>query len=325
MDALFEKSPDGVALVIDGRIARCNARFASIMGRPVEQLLGAAPTDFPVAEQRDRVAERVRAVLAGGPEFPTEYDVVRPDGSVVPVEVLSQLVSVEGKPAMLSVVRDITDRKNAEQALLESEERFRRLAETAAAAIMIVRSNGILYANQAAQLLLGYTADEFAASAPEDIIHPEDLDAVRGRIRRRLQGDDIRIPYSYRVLTKGGQARWWETSATAIDYAGEAAVLSVSLDITERVRAEEDLQRVREALEGQVERQMQRKNPYDLTFRELTVLHYVAAGKADKEIAEELGISPLTAQKHVSNILRKMSAASRTEAGVRAIREELLS
>ncbi len=54
-------------------------------------------------------------------------------------------------------------------------------------------------------------------------------------------------------------------------------------------------------------------------------LHLVGAGRSDKQIGAELGISPLTAQKHVSNILTKMDAASRTEAGVRAVREGLLS
>ena len=100
--------------------------------------------------------------------------------------------------------------------------------------------------------------------------------------------------------------------------------LAVLDDITERKRLEEALQKVREELEGRVERQMLRRNPYRLTFRELTVLHHIAAGKADKEIAHELGISPLTVQKHVSNILGKMNAASRTEAAARALREGLL-
>ena len=95
-------------------------------------------------------------------------------------------------------------------------------------------------------------------------------------------------------------------------------------DITERKRAEEALQNVREAIEARVERRTQEVNGYSLTFRELTVLHLVAAGKADKEIATVLGISPLTAHKHLANILDKMGAASRTEAGVRALREGLL-
>ena len=62
-------------------------------------------------------------------------------------------------------------------------------------------------------------------------------------------------------------------------------------DITEHKQAEEALQKAREELEARVERQMERGNPYGLTFRELTVLHVVAAGKADKEIAGQLGIS----------------------------------
>ena len=69
---------------------------------------------------------------------------------------------------------------------------------------------------------------------------------------------------------------------------------------------------------------MPRGHPYGLTFRELTVLHLVVTGKSDKEIATVLGISTLTASKHLGNILRKMGAASRTEAGVRALREGLL-
>ena len=95
-------------------------------------------------------------------------------------------------------------------------------------------------------------------------------------------------------------------------------------DITDRKRAEEALQKAREELEARVERQIDRGSFYGLTFRELTVLHLVAAGKADKEIGYELGISPLTTHKHLGNILSKMGAASRTEASVRALREGLL-
>ncbi|MCH7718730.1 MAG: response regulator transcription factor, partial [Chloroflexi bacterium] len=95
-------------------------------------------------------------------------------------------------------------------------------------------------------------------------------------------------------------------------------------DITERKQTQEALRQARELLEGRVERQMVRRNPYRLTFREFTVLHLVAAGRANKEIARELDISVLTAHKHVANILGKMNAASRTEAGVRALREGLL-
>jgi DNA-binding NarL/FixJ family response regulator len=67
-----------------------------------------------------------------------------------------------------------------------------------------------------------------------------------------------------------------------------------------------------------------RPNPYLLTERETVILSLVAEGHADKQIAETLRISTYTVNKHVGNILGKMNAASRTEAGVRALREHLV-
>jgi DNA-binding CsgD family transcriptional regulator len=68
-----------------------------------------------------------------------------------------------------------------------------------------------------------------------------------------------------------------------------------------------------------------RQNEYRLTTRELTVLEFVTRGAADKEIATQLGVSVFTVNKHVSNILRKMGASSRTEASTRTLREGLVS
>jgi DNA-binding NarL/FixJ family response regulator len=69
---------------------------------------------------------------------------------------------------------------------------------------------------------------------------------------------------------------------------------------------------------------MVQHNPYGLTFREFTVLHHIARGLADKEIAEALGISAYTVNKHVAAILSKMEVTSRTAAGVRAVRDGVL-
>ena len=99
--------------------------------------------------------------------------------------------------------------------------------------------------------------------------------------------------------------------------------LAVLTEVIDK-RIAEALQRSMEETEARTAGSILWRNPYGLTVRELTVLRLVAAGKANKEIASELSISLLTVHKHVSNILGKMNATSRTEAGVRAVREGLL-
>ena len=115
-----------------------------------------------------------------------------------------------------------------------------------------------------------------------------------------------------------------EVARVTQDVQGNPIILIVCEDITEWKRIEDALRRTRDDLEARVERKMGGKAAYGLTFRELTVLHLVADGKPDKEIATVLGISPLTASKHVTNILAKMRASSRAEASARAVREKLL-
>jgi DNA-binding NarL/FixJ family response regulator len=90
------------------------------------------------------------------------------------------------------------------------------------------------------------------------------------------------------------------------------------------LKAEDRHRKAREQLEIRVEREIVHGNPYGLTFREFTVLHLVADGATDKEIAQRLAISPFTASKHVSSILSKLNVASRTEASVKALQEGLI-
>jgi len=142
--------------------------------------------------------------------------------------------------------------------------------------------------------------------------------------KARNEGSVTDVPRRFRK--KNGEIVDVLVSAAAqYDAEGNVTgILAILNDITEQKRLEDQLQSAREELEGKVERQMLRGNPYQLTFREFTVLRHVADGIADKEIAARLGISPFTVHKHVGNLLGKMNASSRTEAGTRAVREGLL-
>jgi DNA-binding CsgD family transcriptional regulator len=106
---------------------------------------------------------------------------------------------------------------------------------------------------------------------------------------------------------------------------GQGSLLLVLRDLTAQKwhDNEERRQQLRDEIDQRIERPA-RSNAYGLTYRELAVLALVVEGMADKQIADELGISIYTVNKHVGNVLGKMNAASRTEAGVRAVKEGLL-
>ena len=221
------------------------------------------------------------------------------------------------------------ERRLADEALQKSEQKYRALLEAAPDGIVVANGDGrITEVNRQTEMMFGYEWDELV-DEPVELLIPERLRQAHVRHRKVYAADP-------RTRTMGAgldqfTGRRKDGSEFSIDVAlstveqGEGALtMAVIRDITERKRTEKALQTARESLEGRVERQMLQRNPYKITFREFIVLHHVAAGKADKEIAHELGISPLTVHKHVANILSKMNAGSRTEAGVRALREGLL-
>jgi len=213
----------------------------------------------------------------------------------------------------------LTERRRAEEAVRESEKRFRSLSGAAFEGLVIHERGKVLDANPAFARMFGYELSEVIGMHALDFTAPESRDLLRLSILSRREE-----PFEALGLRKDGSTLECELRGRDIPYQERIVTVTAVRDITERRRAEEALQEAREELESRVERRVQEVNGYGLTFRELTVLHLVATGKADKEIATVLGISPLTAHKHLANILDKMGAASRTEAGVRALRERLL-
>ncbi len=167
--------------------------------------------------------------------------------------------------------------------------------------------------------MLGYELSEFIGMDALGFIAPDCRDLVRQQVRSGYEGS-----YEARGLRKDGTTFPVEFCGKTAFFKGHPVRVGVMRDISERKQAEEAATVAREELLSRVEDAVRRGNPYDLTFRELAVLFLVAAGRADKEIASQLAISPRTASKHVENILSKMNAVSRTEAGVRAIKEGLV-
>ena len=229
--------------------------------------------------------------------------------------------------AVANVIAAAIERESAEEALRESEDQFRAIFDTAPIGVAIANEHGILVeTNGWLQEMFGYADDELRGMRISDLTHPDDVEPSANLFGDLVQGAGSRFQMDKRYLRKDGQVLWANVTISAVSGPDGKFRFGFAMieDITERKQMEERLRKSREEVESRVELRMRSGGAYGLTFREFTVLHHVAAGKSDKEIGMELGISPLTAQKHVANILSKMEAVSRTEAGVRAEREGLL-
>jgi PAS domain S-box-containing protein len=143
---------------------------------------------------------------------------------------------------ILGVTRDITERKQAEEALKESEEKYRILFENATDAIFIAQDEVIKFVNPKAEEMTGYSAEELAKIPFVDIIHPEDRDMVLERHLKRLKSEEIPSIYSFRILNRSGEELSVDLNAVLINWEGRPATLNFIRDIIQQKKLEVQLQ-----------------------------------------------------------------------------------
>jgi len=312
-----------------GRLVYANSAAAAMTGYSVAELLAIDPWKTVHPDFQEGLQRAWRATFERPDQPPPsgfEVKIVTKGGEERWVEYSADLVQWEGGRAVLGTAYDVTERKQAGEALRDSEERYRVLYQDNPSMYFTVDARGtVLSVNEFGAEQLGYAPEELAGSPVLEVFFEEDKKEIARQLQLCIDTPGKMAHWECRKVRKDGAVLWVKEAARAtLDVNGELIVLIVCEDITERRRMEEELRKAREELEGKVERQMQRGRTYGLTFRELTVLHLVAAGNSDREMADKLGISPLTVSKHVANILNKMGASSRSEASARAVRELLL-
>jgi PAS domain S-box-containing protein len=182
-----------------------------------------------------------------------EYRVVHPDGSVRWVlDRAFPLAEREGTPSrIVGVAEDITERKLAEQALRDSEERYRRIVETATEGIAVYGPDACLrYLNRPLAEMLGYRMGDLVGLSVLDLFFPEDRPGIEERLERRRRGMGER--YETRLRRRDGSAVWvLINSNPMVDEAGQfAGVLVTFTDLTERKRTEDALRGSEARLSG---------------------------------------------------------------------------
>jgi len=138
---------------------------------------------------------------------------------------------------------DITERKSIEEALYESESRFRTLAESSLVGLYILQDDKYVYVNPAMARVFGYSAAEMTGMTPHDIVHPTHHAMVDQNIRSRITGEVQSLRYEVRGKYRDGSIRDVEVFGSTVLLKGRPALIGTLLDITDRKRAEENVSR----------------------------------------------------------------------------------
>jgi PAS domain S-box-containing protein len=231
----------------DASIVTANDRAAEVYGYSLEQLQGMNIRQLRSPSTGEALnAEWALARERGSLIFETVHQ--RRDGREFAVEVSTRSIAVEGRVFLQSIIRDISDRRRAEQELSESESRFRQLVESAPYGILVADGMLITYANPEAERMFG-------ASKPADLVGHSLLERVRPEegenLERRwadLAAGGPAPTVERRYLRLNGEEFWVAVSAVAMDIDRRPAGLLFYRDITDAKRVEEEHARLEEQL-----------------------------------------------------------------------------
>jgi len=245
---LVETSPDAITLAdLNGNIIVTNDRGARLMGFDSVQELRASGKrvyDFIAPEDRERALENTRKTLETGSVRNIEYQAIRKDGTSFPGEISASLVrDAEGKPtAFIGVMRDITERRRARDALRESEREFRLIADSVPALFSYLGADGrYRFVNKYYEEWFGLTRVEIVGKHYREVLGEDAYEIVKDRVDAALSGQ--RVSYEAALPYAHAGIRWVIADYLPFkDDGGQVkGFFALITDITERKLVEEQI------------------------------------------------------------------------------------
>jgi PAS domain S-box-containing protein len=245
----------------------------SLLGYDPEELVGRDAYEFFHPDDFEEIQRTHSTILEHPDTYTVAYRIRRKDGSYIWFETTSRTVRETETGEVLEIItvsRDVTERKRAEEELRESEERFRAFFETAAvgAAHADPATGRLLQVNEKLCRFLGYEQEELLSLTFADLTHPDDRAQDLEGLARLLRGEVREYAVEKRYVRKDGQTVWGQLAVSLVrDGNGRALhTVSITQDVTERRRLEEGLREIREAERRRIARELHDVVLQDLTY-----------------------------------------------------------
>jgi PAS domain S-box-containing protein len=247
--ALLDGIPESAFLFdVDGFVIAANATVAQRLNIDREKLISSNIYNTVPKDVADHRRKFVSQVLKTGQQV--QFQDIR-FGRIIDNRV-NPVFDPDGKISRLAVIGiDVTDRIKAEEALKESEEKFRGLADSAKVMISIVADacgGKFLYVNDEWRRVLDYSKEEEIDIKPIDTVAPEDRQMVLEHAAKRMEGKPAPSNYEIKIITRSGEKKHLDFSATTIKFGNQEVILTSSIDITERKKTEEELRQKEEMM-----------------------------------------------------------------------------
>lgn len=239
-DAAFE----GIAITELGRFVDGNFQISKMLGYELSEMIGKSVNDFVAPDS----VELVRDKMLANVEKPYEHNAIRKDGSIIPVEAQAKMITWGGKILRVTALRDISERKRAEQTLRESELRFATIFHSSPAAVLLTRMNDskIVEVNDAWEEVTGYASSEAVNHSGAELNLWVDLDKRNEMLK--MVHTEGRSRGEIQIRRKSGEIRDLLLSSDLFELSGDQYMLSIAQDITENKQVEIDLRNSRDEL-----------------------------------------------------------------------------
>jgi len=252
LSSAVRMSNDSVVISdLDGTVLDVNEATLKMYGtKNKSDLIGTSAFDLIVPEEREIALADMKELLEKDYLPNREHTVTTKDGGKIPVEMSTAIMKdVDGKPiGFVAISRDITERKRAEEALKESEVKYRAIINAMNDTAWLIDFDGkFVDVNDTAVKIMGYSREELLSMGPTDIDSSLTPEQIMGLVKG-MESDEAQV-FETAHTTKDGKTFPVEIISTRVTYHGKQAILSVARDLTERKKQEEILRKAREKFE----------------------------------------------------------------------------